>query len=415
MNPAPRLLILSGVLPFPRNAGQQQRVYYKLRALRPHFHLTFLTVAPAGQVDAVRQSLLDVCDDALVLPSRYTRHPAARLAHKLAGSAYAARTGLKFSNYQYGELEFASPRLASAIGERTFDGVLFEYWHAFKAVSLFQARGAAAILDMHDVLWQSYARQLDAQPFLPAALKRALVRRYRAREEAAWQAFDALIAINADEYDYARQRLPADTRLFHVPMGTDIALWQYGWQPAAPCRVAYYGSLGSRHNQQDALLCYREIMPLIWAQHPEVEFWIVGSSPPPAVTALARDARVRVTGFLDAPQHTLRTMSLVLCPWSGTYGFRSRIVEVMALGVPVIASPDAIAGMGFETGGGILLATTAAALGACGAALLADPARLHDLSRQARQQVEAKFSYEATYAAFARDLAEYLPAVSPPS
>ena len=44
MSKKTRLLILSAVYPFPRNSGQQQRVYYKLRALRADFHITFLTI-----------------------------------------------------------------------------------------------------------------------------------------------------------------------------------------------------------------------------------------------------------------------------------------------------------------------------------------------------------------------------------
>ena len=37
----PGLLIISSVLPFPRNAGQQQRVYYTLKALSETFRHTF--------------------------------------------------------------------------------------------------------------------------------------------------------------------------------------------------------------------------------------------------------------------------------------------------------------------------------------------------------------------------------------
>jgi len=401
----PRLLIVSAVHPFPRNAGQQQRVFYTLLALRGQFHLTFLTIAEAGQVDGIRQQLLETCDGAIVLPSLYTRTAFSRLFHKLLGTGYAALTGLKFSNYQFGELEFSPQRLAAALGGAAFDGVLFEYWHAFKTARWFRQHGVAAILDMHDVLWQSFARQLDAPKFLPGWLKGWLAKRYQAREEAAWQDFDVLIAINRAEFDYTRGRVGAGAKLFHVPMGTDLAAWPHCWEPASPRRVAYYGSLGSAHNQQDALLCYREVMPLIWAQHPEVEFWIVGSNPPAMIRALARGPRVRVTGFVEAPQDILKTMSLALCPWSGTYGFRSRIVEVMALGVPVIASPDAVHGMEFEENAGIALGSTPASLGAIALLWLSDEAVLREQGCLARQQIESRFSYEATYGRFSADLA----------
>jgi glycosyltransferase involved in cell wall biosynthesis len=403
----PRLLILSGVYPFPRNAGQQQRVYYTLRALRAHFHLTFLTIAEAGQLDVVRQKLLETCDDAIVLPSLYTANFASRLYHKVAGTFYAAFTGLKFSNYVTGEVEFSPARLRAVLRDAAFDGVLFEYWHAHKSARLLRKRGIATILDMHDVLWQSFSRQLSLRSYLPAWLRRWSARRYQVREEAAWNDFDILIAINQDEYDYARQQTRADTKMVCVPMGTDVTAWPYSWEPVSPRRVAYYGSLGSRHNQQDALLCYREIMPVIWERHPNIEFWIVGSDPPAFIKDLEHDPRVRITGFVERPQEILKTMSLVLCPWSGRYGFRSRVVEVMALGVPVVASADAVHGMGFEMGKGILIGKSVPDLTSYALQLLSNEDELASHSRLARRQMEEKFSYESTYVGFSAVLKEY--------
>jgi glycosyltransferase involved in cell wall biosynthesis len=408
MREKPRLLILSAVYPFPRDSGQQQRVYYKLRALRLDFHLTFLTIAERSEVDEVRQKLLELCDEAIVLPSAYTRNSRTKLFHRALGSLYALITGLKFSNYLIGEVEFSRRRLIRELRDMAFDAVVFEYWHAFRAARLFQQRGSRTILDMHDVLWRSYARQLDARAYLPGWLKQWSVRRYQAREESAWKHFDLLIAINRDEYDYARLSLPETIKTLYAPMGTDISLWPYGWQPCFPRRVAYYGGLGSPHNQQDALSCYREVLPAIWERCPDVKFWIVGSNPPASIKELESDPRVRVTGYLSQPQDVLKTMSLVLCPWSGTYGFRSRLIEVMALGVPVIASRDAVQGMELKIGAGILIAGDGSKMAALSLDLLQDVSALKQQSTSARRQVEEKFSYEATYARLSDELAEYL-------
>src|SRR5690606_14691233 len=111
--------------------------------------------------------------------------------------------------------------------------------------------------------------------------------------------------------------------------GIDLQKWPYSWQPAQPPRIAYYGGLGSPHNQRDALQCYEEIMPTVWAHFPDVELWIVGSRPPATIQALAeQDSRVTVTGFVERVQDVLQTMTAVLCPWTGKYGFRSRLIEV---------------------------------------------------------------------------------------
>ena len=102
----------------------------------------------------------------------------------------------------------------------------------------------------------------------------------------------------------------------------------------------------------------------------------------------------------------LATMRAVLCPWRGTYGFRSRLIEVMAVGTPVVATPDAVFGMGLEVGEGLHLAERDGALAEQCRILLQDYAVAHDQSMRARKQVEERFSFDETYGRLARDLSQ---------
>ena len=110
------------------------------------------------------------------------------------------------------------------------------------------------------------------------------------------------------------------------------------------------------------------------------------------------------TGFIENVQDVLKTMALVVCPWSGTYGFRSRIVEVMALGVPVVAATDAIYGMNLDNERGILTRDSIQAIAETSCLLLQDADTLQNQSISARKQIEKKFSYQATYDKLTRDL-----------
>lgn len=403
----PSMAIVSHVLPFPSKGGQQQRVRNKLIALAEYFHITFITKARLNETDNIQKQLLEFCDNAMVLPSRYARSLPVRLWHLICGFVFGFKSGLKSSNYIIGQVEFPPSRLATCLNDKHFDVVLFEYWHATAATAVFRAAGIPCVLDMHDILWQSYQGQLAAQR-LPQWWRERQVRSYRQQEEASWGQFDALITINAAEHAYVQERLP-DKPLFYTPMGIDLEQWPFSWQPAAPPRVAYYGGLGSPHNQYDALRCYEKIMPIVWQDFPDVELWLVGSNPPDILQSLPeKDGRVHVTGFVEDVQDVLRTMSLVLCPWIGRYGFRSRLVEVMALGVSVVTTPDAIYGMNLKEGMGVLLAETDIGLADHVVSILQD----NDLSRQqsqrARQQIEQQYSFKHTYERLACELKEWL-------
>ena len=402
-----RLLLISAVLPFPGTAGQQQRVRNKLLALRERFEITFLTFAPAAQVAEVERQLRELCDHALVMESSYLRASGRRLLLRVAAGLYAAACGLKTSNFLVGKVELSPARVLAAIEGRSFDLALFEYWHAHACVPALRRLGIPSVLDMHDLLWRSFERQL-AGGHQPEWLRRWRVGAYRRREEASWQQFDALISINRNEDAHVRQRLPGK-KVFYAPMGVDLRHFPCHPQPAQPPRLAYYGGMASPHNQRDALFCARKVMPRIWKQRPDAELWLVGSHPPEELRQLAAaEPRIHVTGFVPEVPPLLSTMTAVLCPWTGTYGFRSRLVEVMALGVPVVASQDAVSGMDLRSGEGLLLADGAKAMAAAALELLAAPQKALQLGRRGRLRMEELYSFEATYGRMTEEIAAWL-------
>ncbi len=393
MQQRPRLLVLSHVLPYPPTSGQVQRVSNSLLAARKRFHTTLVTYAPARKVQELSQTLQSYCDKIVVLPSIYLESRSLRMAESLL---YQLATGLKHSNYVIGQVEFAPNRLARDLSLDSYDCVLFEYWHAAASTRLFQERRIPCVLDMHDIIWWAEASRLAERGLISRLTHPFGVSRYRMREERAWNNFDAIFAINNEESRYVQERLP-DKRIIYMPMGIDTGLWPYLWQPSDPVRVAYFGGLGSAHNQRSALECHSEIMPVIWRKYPEAELWLIGSNPPERIKALESDRRVRVTGFLEDVRSTLASATLVLCPWRGTFGFRSRIIEIMSLGVPVVASREAVYGMDLVEGEGIMLGTSSEEMAAHALKLLSDREFALCQSRLGRAQVERNFSFANTY------------------
>ncbi len=133
----------------------------------------------------------------------------------------------------------------------------------------------------------------------------------------------------------------------------------------------------------------------------------MGANPPEQIRALGRDPRVRVTGFVSDVAQVLSKVTGLLCPWRGTYGFRSRVVEVMALGVPVVATPDAVFGMEIEKNRGIFLFEKDEELAGCCLELIREPEWARQHSSFARRQVEEKFDLSNTYGHLAQELYDF--------
>jgi glycosyltransferase involved in cell wall biosynthesis len=241
-------------------------------------------------------------------------------------------------------------------------------------------------------------------------LKRFHLRRYKAAEEKAWAKFDGIVAINREEESCVRNQLVGKSQIFYAPMGIELAKWHYAWQPSADVpRVAYYGGLASPHNQQSAMDCYTNIMPVIWQRFPNAEFWIIGSNPTSQMRNLSNfDSRVKVTGFVENVQEVLTNISVVICPWAGKYGFRSRLIEVIALGVPLVTTPDAVHGMELEDKRDVLLGINDDELATNAISLLEDKLLAHQQSRVARQTIERLYSTTSTYDKLSQDICVWL-------
>lgn len=400
-----RLLIISHVHPFPGSSGQELRVRNTIHAATAQLDVDFLTVSAPDACAETAARLEELGCRPIVLPSRRARSGAWRIAQSAAAKLHALRTGLKPSNFWIGSVELPPERVAAAVTPGDYSVVLFEYFHAVAVAELFRAARVPTVLDMHNVLWKTLEQRLD----VPRPLHEIAVRRYRAKEEAAWARFDGLVTINRREDELVRARCPGK-QVFYAPMGVDLSRWSAPWEPATPPRLAYYGGLGSPHNEASALECHDVVMPAVWRRCPDAELWLVGSKPSERLRRLTADPRVKVTGFVEDVASILRTMSLVLCPWTGTYGFRSRIVEVMALGVPVITTPDALDGMELEDGRGVVLVPDAKAMAAPALELLTDRERLAEQSARARTEMNRLYSLDGTYGRLIRELRAWVAA-----
>ena len=111
----PKLLVVSHVLPFPGNAGQQLRVRYMLEAALSRFEVDFLTSAPRGGKQEVHDRLSSFDCRPIILESRLNGSGIRALPSRLAAGLFVLCTGLKSSNYSIGKVELSPTRIREAV------------------------------------------------------------------------------------------------------------------------------------------------------------------------------------------------------------------------------------------------------------------------------------------------------------
>jgi len=351
----------------------------------------------------MEEEMNELCDEVIWLRDKYKRNILSRFFYKAASILYCFITGLKTSNYYIGKLWFTENAISKALKKKVIDIVIYEYFHAWESANYFKKQNIPVILDTHNILWQSYLAQYKHNNILPNFLKGYYFRKYKETEERIWSFFDEVIAINTCEQVYIKSKVSASTNVPLIYMGIDVSAWQYSWLPASPVRLAFYGGLGSPHNARSAIACAKEIMPEIWKEFPETELWLIGSNPTEEVKSLESD-KIHITGFIKDVAPLISTVSIMLCPWEGKYGFRSRIIEVMSLGVTVVASRDAVYGMDMEHGIGIYLNDSSSEMIDQCIRLLRDRPALTKQSKLASDEVKSRYSFESTYLAGFQEL-----------
>ena len=66
-----KILIISTVKPFPGESGQQMRVRHTIEAIKPFYHITFLTTTAPNEINFTKNKLNDFVDESIVLQTRY--------------------------------------------------------------------------------------------------------------------------------------------------------------------------------------------------------------------------------------------------------------------------------------------------------------------------------------------------------
>jgi glycosyltransferase involved in cell wall biosynthesis len=229
-------------------------------------------------------------------------------------------------------------------------------------------------------------------------------RRLAARVEAArLRAYEREVTARADASLVASRRdlaaLGGGPGLAIVPNAVDLEAFPCAREGREAATVAFTGNMGYFSNVDAAVYFVKEVFPRLRRAEPQARFLIVGARPARAVRALAAEPGVSVTGPVEDVGAFLRRATVAVCPMRTGSGQQIKILEAMASGAPVVATPAEAEQVDGRHDHELLVGADAAELCAHVAALFADPARAERLARNARRLVEARFTWERSVAA----------------
>jgi sugar transferase (PEP-CTERM/EpsH1 system associated) len=166
-------------------------------------------------------------------------------------------------------------------------------------------------------------------------------------------------------------------------------------------RLIFTGQMDYAPNITAARRAIERLMPRISAVLPDATFHVVGRNPPEALRALDGVNGSRVWGEVDDIRTWLAGADLALVPLELARGVQNKVLEAMAMCLPVVLTPSAATGIGACHGRNLMIADDDDALVEAVLTLSRDATLAGLIGQQARAHVISTLSWQATMAPLA--------------
>ena len=355
-----RILFLAHRTPYPPNKGEKIRAFNLLSHLANAHDVTLLYWVDDPQ-DLNHTPLLRSMCRGRVIPIRLNRILA------LARALRSLLRGGSFTEGFYRSKSFQS-ELDNVLRGAPFDAV-FVFSSALASYAA-NIDVRTKIVDFVDVDSEKWRQLAEVSPFPLSLLYRL--------EQSRLSKFEISVS------QWASRSLffsPAEAELFKkiggkgsidfLSNGTDLELRrlpleQIPYHLAGADRgtqtegekLIFVGTMDYSPNIDAVRHFAQDIFPLIRQKFSRAVFEIVGRRPPKAVIRLNQIDGVRVVGEVDDVRSYLVRADVSVAPMRIARGVQNKVLEAMAVGVPVVATPAAIEGIEVRDGEEVLVGAT---------------------------------------------------------
>ena len=386
------ILFLVHRIPFPPNKGDKIRAYHLLRYLAARYRVFLGTFVDHPDDRAYIPDVSKLVEQCHVA----TLHPTFARMRSLTGLLSGEALSLPYYRDAGLRRWVESTVRAQGIGKAViFSSVMAQYLQPIPGL-----RVVADFCDVDSAKWTEYAtRHRWPASWIYRREGKALL----AFERTAAASAHACVLVTAAEAElFARLAPECAPRVRAIGNGVDAERFAPDPSlqspfPAGEAAIVFTGAMDYWPNIDAVTWFAREVLPAVVAQRPDVRFYIVGMNPTPAVSALASDPHVRVTGKVPDVRPYLQHATVVVAPLRVARGVQNKVLEAMAMEQTVVATASCVAPLSEKARRAVVTADDAAGI----AARVLD--RLSRVGaaqgRRARQAVLEDYSWEANLGA----------------
>ncbi|NDC41928.1 MAG: glycosyltransferase, partial [Chitinophagia bacterium] len=339
------ILFLANRVPYPPYRGDKLKIYNLARRLSQRHQLVLLTFAQTPEDLTYKAELEKVFSEVhfVYLPKWK--------------SALQCLLGI-FTRVPFQVLYFRSgalrQQLTQLLATHRFDAVHVQ--HLRMSPYLANRPDIPRILDLPDAFSLYWERRMQVKRGFLTTLFESMERRRVLQYEQILFRYNMALVCSSEDLAYLEKAHKA-TNLRLLPNGVDGGTFRpMGHDYSHHHTLLFTGNMDYAPNVDAVAYFAEQIFPLIREQVPGIKFVIAGQRPVKKVQELA-GPDIEVTGFVKDLAAMYNSASVVVAPLRFGAGTQNKVLEAMAVGVPVVCSHIGFAGLGIQSGEGAIMQT----------------------------------------------------------
>ncbi len=382
-----RILALSWWFPYPPDNGARLRVYNLLKQFSSRHQVTLAVFSREARDVYYLDSLKPYCREVYLLPGR--------VFHRSSLKAWMGFLSSKPRAVVDAYDPKAAARIQRIASNGRFDAaVAFEVGAAVDVAPYVVAiKGIPAVLEDLElaVLKEQSTIQRSAWGRLRYGMTWWKMRRFTAQ---ILRRFDVCTVASVQEQANLLEIVPNYQGVEIIPNGIDVKLYEGNYGLPEPDTLIFTGALTYEANFDAMRFFLGEVFPLLKTRRPSLKLRITGSTEGVPVDRLPLTADVTFTGYADDIRPLVARSQVCVAPMRIGGGTRLKILEAMALGVPVVSTSKGAEGLEVVPGQDLLIADEPAEFAEAVVNLLEDHSLRQTLSRKGRELVRGKYDWD---------------------
>ncbi len=214
--------------------------------------------------------------------------------------------------------------------------------------------------------------------------------------------FELNLVCSVEDRDHLRDIHPiADVKLLRN--GVDLETFQYKNQDYSRANTLLFtGNMDYAPNVDAVVYFVENMWPELTTKYPTLRLVIAGQRPIKQVLDLATD-NIEVTGFVEDISEMYTQADIVIAPLRFGAGTQNKVLEALAMGVPVVCTNIGFKGLEIKSGDGVFHAKNDNQFVAHVSALLDSESLRRETGQKGLELARTKFSWDG----IAKDLEEH--------